>query len=102
MSRLPVGDHFVDISVTRRIVEAFADSAKSDPSLRGVASNLAAGSLEARISNQIEIDALRLEARLAWEARRSKLTPEERELEDLTIELEDLNRGIHGREAESR
>lgn len=54
------------------------------------------------ISNQVEIDAFRAEARLEWEARRARMTQEERELEDLTIELEDLNRGINvTREADS-
>lgn len=100
MSLLPGGDQFVDLSVSQKIVEAFADSAKSDPSLHDVAASLATTSLEAKIENQVEIDALRLEARQIWEARRAALTPEERELEDLEIDLEDLNRGIHAREAE--
>jgi len=49
-----------------------------------------ATSTEARISNQVEIDAMRLEARLAWEARRAKMTQEERDLEDLKRALSDL------------
>ena len=57
--------------LTRRFHESFARESENDDELRGA------------IENQVELDALRLERKIANDARRAALSPEAREVEDL-------------------